>query len=81
MSVHGAQTNVHLHQNGALAMYAALQRRRNSTIVIGGDQKDGVLLLDIDVQAEICEDAAELIGQLRLVIEALEGQDLSGEAS
>lgn len=74
--VHGAQTNIHLHESGAHAILAAAKRKRNTTIVIGADQDNGALLLDIDVQAEVCADAAELRDQLRLILEALEGADL-----
>ncbi|MBB5748550.1 hypothetical protein [Micrococcus sp. TA1] len=76
MPVHGAMTGVHYHANGQAAVNAATKRARNTTIVIGADQKDGTLLLDIDVQSQVCRDKAELIDQLRLIIKALEGQEL-----
>ena len=75
MSVSGAQTNIHRHPNGRAVIDAATERARNTTIVIGADQKSGVLLLDIDVQADVCVDAAELRQQLLLVVEALDGYD------
>ena len=74
--VHGAWTTIHKHENGAAAVRAATQRARNSTIVIGADQDNGTLLIDIDVQAEICRDKHELKEQLQHIIEALDGQDM-----
>ncbi len=75
MSVHGALTVIHEHPNGMACIKAATERARNTTIVIGADQKDGALLLDIDVQGEVCGSVAELREQLLLVIEALDGHD------
>jgi hypothetical protein len=80
MSVHGAQTNLSMYETGAQAVAAAVKRARNTTIVIGVDQKDGVLLIDIDTQAEICSGAAEMQDHLRLIIEALNGYDPFEEA-
>lgn len=77
--VFAAQTNIHRHETGADAVAAATERARNTTIVIGADQERGVLLLDIDVQADVCRDAKELQDQLRLIIEALEGYDPLGD--
>ncbi|WP_442575889.1 hypothetical protein ACSBPH_01685 [Microbacterium sp. F51-2R] len=74
-AVHGAQTNLNLYENGAQAIAAAIKRERNTTIVIGVDQDKGVLLIDIDTQADICRDAAEMQDHLRLIIEALNGHD------
>lgn len=73
MAVVGAQTNIHRHPNGRACIEAAADRARNTTIVIGADQKTGVLLLDIDVQAEVCADVGELREQLRLILDALDG--------
>ena len=82
MSVTGAQTNIHFHKSGAQAVAAASERARNTTIVIGADQDKGVMLIDIDIQEDICSGAAELQDHLRLVIEALNGYDpLAEEAS
>lgn len=75
MAVHGAHTSIHRHLNGRACFEAATARARNTTIVIGADQSDGVLLLDIDVQADVCADASELREQLLLIVEALEGHD------
>lgn len=71
----GAQTNVHYHPNGAAAVTAAAERARNTTIVIGADQDKGALLIDIDVQGDVCGNVGELKDQLRLVLEALDGRD------
>ena len=77
--VSGALTILNLHPNGAEALAAATQRARNTTIVIGVDQKDGALLIDIDAQAEVCSGVKELQDDLRLIIHALDGCDpLSG---
>jgi len=73
--VTGAQTNIHFHMSGAQAVAAAIERARNSTIVIGADQDKGVMLIDIDIQEDICSGVAELQDHLRLVIEALNGFD------
>jgi len=77
--VTGAMTHIHFHETGHDAVKAAVLRERNSTIVIGGDSASGVLLLDIDVQADICSGAAELREQLLMIIEALEGYDPNDE--
>ena len=66
---------IHRHESGRECIAAATERARNTTIVIGADQKDGALLLDIDVQADVCADVNELREQLRLVLEALDGID------
>ncbi len=76
MSVHGAWTEVHFHENGLAALAAATVRGRNTTIVIGADQQSGSLLIDIDVQSDVCADAAELREQLLLIADALAGQHL-----
>lgn len=75
MSVRGSLTLVHRHENGMQAVQAAIARARNTTIVIGADQSDGTLLIDIDVQADVCANAAELREQLLMIVEALEGFD------
>jgi hypothetical protein len=75
MTVHGAQTSVYYHSNGRECADAATARARNTTIVIGVDQQRGVLLIDIDVQAEVCADVAELREQLLLIVDALNGHD------
>lgn len=74
-AVSGAHTAIHRHRTGRAAIEAATNRARNTTIVIGADQSQGVLVLDIDVQADICSGAAELREQLMLVVEALDGYD------
>ena len=74
--VHGAFTTIHKHDTGRQAVDAATRRARNTTIVIGADQDKGALLLDIDVQAEVCADPSELRDQLMLVVDALDGMDL-----
>lgn len=79
--VRGAQTNVHRHLSGAAALAAATERARNTTIAIGADQKHGVLILDIDVQADVCRDLEELKDQLRLILAALDGYDPMGDQS
>jgi hypothetical protein len=76
MTARYAQTNLHLHENGEQALNSATQRERNTTIVIGVDQQDGILLVDIDTQADICSGVAELQDHLRLIIEALDGDKL-----
>lgn len=81
MSVVGAQTNIHYHPNGRDAVLASDARERNTTIIIGVDQANGVLLIDIDVQADVCRDAAELREQLLLIAHALEGHDPFAESS
>lgn len=78
MSVTGAMTIVHRHASGIDAIAAAHQRARNTTIVIGADQEGGALLLDIDVQADVCADPAELREQLLLIASALDGQVMFG---
>lgn len=75
MRVHGAQTNIHFHDSGVATLASAAVRERNTTIVIGADQDKGVLLLDIDVQADVCSGADELRQQLLMIAEALEGAD------
>lgn len=75
MTVHGAHTTLNLHETGAQAVAAAIQRARNTTIVIGVDQDKGVLLIDIDTQADVCSGAAEMQDHLRLIIDALNGYD------
>ena len=75
MSVVGAMTRVHHHKNGRACLEAATARARNSTIVIGADQVAGVLLLDIDVQAELHADLNQLRSDLRLILEALDGHE------
>ena len=69
----GASIHVHRHYSGQASLLAAKIRARNTTIVIGADQDNGVLVVDIDVQADVCRDAAELREQLLLIAEALEG--------
>ena len=71
----GSHVSIHRHITGRDVLKAATNRRRNTTIAIGADQANGVLLLDIDVQADVCADAAELREQILLVAEALEGFD------
>lgn len=71
MTVFGHETVVHRHGSGRRALNAAVERQRNTTIVIGADQAPGILYLDIDVQADVCADTAELREQLLLIIEAL----------
>lgn len=73
--VSGASVHIHRHLYGRDCLTAAGNRARNTTIVIGADQRAGVLLLDIDVQADTVADAGELREQLLLVAEALEGYD------
>jgi hypothetical protein len=70
--------SIHRHPDGLACIEAAMRRKRNTTIVIGADQTSGVLLLDVDVQAEVCADAAELREQLRLVMDALAEGDCRG---
>ncbi len=72
---HGAMTSLNLHDTGAEAIAAAVERARNTTIVIGVDQDKGALLIDIDTQVDICSGAAEMQDHLRLIIEALNGYD------
>lgn len=79
MSVNAAHTVIHLHENGRAALDAAASRARNTTIVIGADQINGTLLLDIDAQADVCADARELREQLLLIVEALDGYDPMAE--
>lgn len=74
-AVTGAQTNIHFHSSGQRVVAAAIKRSRNTTIAIGADQRAGVLLLDIDVQADVCANAKELREQLLMIAEALEGHD------
>lgn len=74
-AVHGAQTNLNLYATGAEAIKAAVQRARNTTIVIGVDQEKGTLLIDIDTQEDVCSGAAEMQDHLALIIEALNGYD------
>src|SRR5690625_2341788 len=50
----GAHTVIHYHRNGKAAVDAATARARNTTIVIGADLDKGALLLDVDVQGEVC---------------------------
>lgn len=78
--VHGALTIVHSHETGMAALAAAVLRQRNTTIVIGADQDKGSLLLDIDVQGEVCESVEELREQLRLVLDALKGAEIDWRA-
>lgn len=73
--VNGALTILNLHPSGADALAAAIKRARNTTIVIGVDQKDGALLVDIDAQADVCSGVKDLQGDLRLIIAALDGCD------
>lgn len=73
--VHGALTVVHSHETGRAAIKAATKRARNTTIVIGADQDKGALLLDIDVQGEVCGSVEELREQLRLILDALDGTE------
>ena len=73
--VHGAFTTIHKHDTGRQAVDAAARRARNTTIVIGADQDKGALLLDIDVQGEVCESVEELREQLRLILDALDGTE------
>jgi hypothetical protein len=75
MSVNGALTLIHQHENGRAVLAAAGDRARNTTIVIGVDQHDGTLLIDIDVQEDVCSGAKELREQLLLIVEALDGHD------
>jgi len=77
--VTGAMTHIHFHDNGKAVLQAAKARERNTTLVIGGDVKNGVLLLDIDVQDDTCSGVAELREQLLMIIEALEGYDPNDE--
>jgi len=72
-------THIHFHDNGKAVLQAAKARERNTTLVIGGDVKNGVLLLDIDVQDDTCSGVAELREQLLMIIEALEGYDPNDE--
>lgn len=73
--VTGAWTQIHRHENGAVCLAAAYQRNRNTTLAIGVDQDNGTLLVDFDVQAEICTDVDELKAHLRLLLECLDGAD------
>ena len=77
--VTGAMTHIHFHDNGKAVLQAAKARERNTTLVIGADSKNGVLLLDIDVQDDTCSGVAELREQLLMIIEALEGYDPNDE--
>lgn len=79
-AAYGAWTQLHRHSGGHDCLAAAGARRRNTTIVIGADQKNGTLLLDIDVQADVCSGVVELRKQLQLVIDALDGAPLDGDA-
>jgi hypothetical protein len=76
MGVKGAMVSIHNHPDGLACIEAAMRRKRNTTIVIGADQRSGVLLLDIDVQADVCADTDELRAQLRLLLEALDGAEV-----
>ena len=76
--VRGAHTVIHQHETGRAAMEAATERARNTTIVIGAGQDKGVLLLDIDVQSDVCSGATELREQLLLIVEVLDGYDPMG---
>lgn len=76
--VTGASTNIHFHENGAAAVQAASDRARNTTIIIGADQDKGALLIDIDVQADVCSGADELKQHLAIILEALDGYNPFG---
>lgn len=76
----GAWTSIHFHENGADCMAAAIQRARNTTIVIGVDQDKGALLIDFDVQQDVCLGVDELKDQLRLLLESLDGQNITEES-
>jgi len=74
--VNGAMTLVHVHDTGAQCLYSAIQRARNTTIVVGADQEKGTLLLEIDVQSGAFGSIEVLQGQLRLIVDVLDGADL-----
>lgn len=71
----GAWTSIHTHEDGIHCLAAAWKRNRNTTLAIGVDQDSGTLLVDFDVQDEICSDVNELKAHLKLLLECLDGAD------